>query len=826
MMTDIHADSVETMRENDVEPLAREGQPLLSHLEGVSFLAERFAATVGLGYSAYVCGILHDLGKYSNAFKRYLRLSLEGMATHRGDVPHAWEGALAVLEGLGADNGAMGLADILANVIASHHGGLTDMIADAERAVPERVFSHAKAHPDQLHDVRDSKEASALLARIDWEAVKNEFNAFRSRIGKSRFSLHLGVKFVFSCLVDADRCDAAGIEGQMPLPEWGDMERFLDARLSKLNDVSSKDKSPLDAVRASISAQCAAQAGRSIGVFTLSVPTGGGKTLSSLRFAIRHARANGLKRIIYVIPYLSIIDQTAHEFREIFGSNADSWILEHHSNFILESDEEDDVERYELGTQRWDAPVVLTTMVQFLETIASNRASDLRKLHNMAESIFIFDEIQALPVHCIHLFTQSVNFLWAFGKSSVVLCAATQPHLDKVERPVHLSDLPMLVSLSESQKDLFKRTNLVNLTLENGQERTFTCKEIAALAQDRIVEGQSTLVILNTKAEAEAVFHAVSNTRIRKFFLSTNLCPAHRLDTLNDIRNALEMREKHPEEETPPALCISTQLVEAGVDVSFDCVIRAEAGLDSIVQAAGRCNRHGKSPKPCDVFIVRVADDEERLANLPDIQCGKEIADRVLNREHPGDWDSALDKYYDYRFNDAEQKKKMECPIWTTSSRRGNPASPDGTILDWLGKNCLARDAYKNAHAGASYPGLATAFQTAAEHFSVIEGHHIGVVVPYPGLDDSNKVQKLVDDFVQTRERLNNTHDRDKVADIYRERSRILRQLQQYSISIFANQESAIRQIAANIDDAFYFLSSDYYDSVVGLTKVQGFLGC
>lgn len=804
--------------------LARDGQTLLSHLKDVALLSQNFAGVAGLGHIAYVCGLLHDIGKYSFAFRQYIKRTMEGKSTNRGDVHHAWQGALEILKAETRCDISLGLADLMANIIASHHGGLTDMIVDSERFLPTRIEGLSKSNNDERLAVEELQEVNSILRAIDWASVEKEFDLLKNRTPKQHFNRHLAAKFIYSCLVDADRCSAAGQEMDVSSPDWNAIEHCLNARLTDFS--KQTNTSPLHAVRAWISSQCAMQAERAIGVFTLSVPTGGGKTLSSLRFAIRHARANGLKRVIYVIPYLSIIEQTANEFRKIFGDNADLWLLEHHSNFIIDSDEEDDAKRYELGTQRWDSPIVLTTMVQFLETIASNRASLLRKFHNMAEAVFIFDEIQALPVHCIHLFTQTVNFLSAICKSSVVLCTATQPHLDIVERPIRLSDSPILVSLKESQKTLFMRTNLVNLTCDNGRERTFNCAEIAAFAQSKVSEGLSTLVILNTKSEAEAVFAAASVSETNKFFLSTNLCPAHRLDVLNEIHKILKAREMHSEDKTLPILCVSTQLVEAGVDISFDCVIRAEAGLDSIVQAAGRCNRNGKSQKPCDVFVVRVADDEERLANLPDILCGKDITDRVLNRDRIVDLDSALDKYYYYRFGLKEQVLKMDCPVWTISNHRMNRDNPDGSICAWLGKNAPAREAYKNAHGGNPYPGLATAFQTAAENFSVINSHHIGVVVPYSGSNNSNEVQKLVDDFVKTRERLNNACNRDVVADIYRDRSRILRKLQQYSISIFSNQESTIRQIAAKIDDTFYFLSSDHYDSTVGLTNVQGFLVC
>jgi CRISPR-associated endonuclease/helicase Cas3 len=212
--------------------LAREGQSLLSHLEGVASLAQRFAAPFGLGCIAYVCGVLHDLGKYSQAFKRYLRDALSGKAVTRGEVHHAWEGALVILREIGNDQATVGLADILANVVASHHGGLTDMISDSERVIPGRIDAHSKIHPEQMRDVMESKEAADILARIDWNAVRSEFRDVRKRCDKNSFNLHLVVKYLYSCLVDADRCNAAGIDTPDSLPDWDDMERRLDAKLA------------------------------------------------------------------------------------------------------------------------------------------------------------------------------------------------------------------------------------------------------------------------------------------------------------------------------------------------------------------------------------------------------------------------------------------------------------------------------------------------------------------------------------------------------------------------------------------------------------------
>lgn len=778
---------------------------LSSHLNAVANMAREFAEPMGLGSVAYACGLLHDLGKYSNAFQNYLLDALNGRTTQRGEVHHAWLGAQIALNRLGEKCSAFGFADIIANIIASHHGGLTDMIADSERLMPSRIAGHANAHPEQVHDVMDSSEVMDILAKIDWDVVKEELSGVKRQIGSNSFAFHLIVKFLFSCLVDADRCDAAGKNVSDPSPDWNEMGRLLDARLAAFAEIPENLKTPLDKVRALISSQCYEQAVRNPGIFTLSVPTGGGKTLSSLRFAIRHANENGFKRIVYVIPYLSIIDQTAHEFREIFGDRADEWLLEHHSNFLLDTENEDNEKRYDLGTQRWDAPLIVTTMVQFLESVVSNKATDLRKFHNMTKAVFIFDEVQAIPVSCTHLFNGIVNFLHEFGGATVVLCSATQPALARTERPIHLAVNPDLVFLNPETRALFRRTWLHNLTSPE-----IACEEIAELALTRYRDGNSTLVVMNTKAEARAVFKALPE-EIKRYFLSTDMCPAHRLDVLQVMREALS--PVHDTQSTP-ILCVSTQLIEAGVDISFDCVVRAEAGFDSIVQVAGRCNRHGLSSMPQEVIIVRVKD--EKLGNLDEITLGKALTAQILREGLPDDEAAAISAYYSYKFGLPSQKILMDYPIGKNN--------PIGYVYDWLGANLRAKTAYADAHGGQPYPGLHSAFQSAAEHFAVIPGIHIGVVVPYAKPGAPEEVQTLVSDFLDTSERLRTIFDREARAVIYRERSRILRRLQQYTVSVYPSREAAIQQMASKIDDAFYLLSSAHYDSVMGLTDEQGFL--
>ena len=706
---------------------ARKNQALSEHIENTASLSKIFGSVFGCENLAFSAGQLHDLGKYTLAFQDYLERSLKGEKVTRGEVIHALQGAKYAAEAIKDTI----VADIVGNVVASHHGGLFDNIAEGERTLD---FKTGKRE-DVLHYEEAVKEFSPNINCTDLHT--EILNICRISLAKKlnpSFMSHLMTKVLYSCLVDADRCDAAEIKPDETPLDWSRLIQQLDKYLAGFSNTGA-----LENVRKRISKQCQ-QTGkkRQPGIYTLSVPTGGGKTLSSLRFALEHAKEQGMKRIIYVIPYLSILDQTAKKMQEVFIDDGDL-ILEHHSNIELQRDgAEDEEEQYRLLTSRWDSPFILTTMVQFLETIYSNKASMLRKLHNMSEAVLIFDEIQALPIKCIHLFNDAVNFLQTFGKSTILLCTATQPHLHKSDRPVLLSDDPEIVSITPEESKIFERVHIKDET-----QSTMDHGQIAALVKTQIEQGKSTLVILNTKGDAREVYKQCKAFECEKAFLTTDLCPAHRLGVLERIRENLASETKRL------TLCVSTQLIEAGVDVSFDCVIRAEAGMDSIIQAAGRCNRNKENTTPGLVFVVNVQD--EKLFRLQEIQDGKSVTARVF-RENQGKnllSSEVIDVFYHYYFY--EQKKKMDYTI-----RDGNT-----TIYNLLDNNPLGTVAYRNRN-NKIYTGLPCAFQTAAEEFSVIDGGQTGIVVPY------GDALRLVADFQKC-------HDP-------KEKVRILKQLQKYTI--------------------------------------------
>ncbi len=760
--------------------LARKGQKLYTHLKNTACLARHFAEVFGFGATAHYAGMLHDFGKYTYTYQDYLIRRIKGEGARRGEVIHAFQGVKYALDTLRDPL----VSDIIGSTILAHHGGLSDTITNAERTLLKKIndreidINYGEALEAFVNEIGDGEKEGWSLSGCPpklTEEIEKEVLGFCNVCANKNlnlhFMLHLATKVLFSCLVDADRCDAAGIKPDDTAPDWAHLADLLESHLAGFFAVT-----PLDKIRGEISQQCTKAGKRIQGTYTLSVPTGGGKTLSSLRFAIEHAKEHNLKRIIYVIPYLSILDQTALQLWEVFKEEDDSLILEHHSNIELpEKDDENELRR--LLVSRWDSPIIMTTMVQFLETIYSNKASMLRKFHNMSEAVLVFDEIQSLPVKCTHLFNDAINFLSTFGKSTALLCTATQPHLDKMERPIHLSECPTLVQIPDENKKVFNR-----VYIKNKAQEQMSHKQIADLAKEQLDVGKSTLVIMNTKKDALAVYSHCdfSKPDVDKAFLTTDLCPEHRLAVLERLRCNLENKRL--------TLCVSTQLIEAGVDISFGCVIRANAGLDSIVQAAGRCNRNNEIPEtPQSVFIIDVMN--ENISQLPDIEEGKRETLRILREVPESDLLSEDTMALFYKYISYRRKDKMDYNI-----DKGNYS-----IYNCLSNNPLDIQAYKDRHCAESYIGLPAAFETAARAFAVIDKGQSGIVVPY------GDAMELVCEFGKSFDPTQKT--------------RLLKHLQRYTVNVYPHTLEKLRgsgAIAA-VEDAFYLLSPDWYNNDQGL---------
>jgi CRISPR-associated endonuclease/helicase Cas3 len=428
---------------------------------------------------------------------------------------------------------------------------------------------------------------------------------------------------VFSCLVDADFLDTEAFlqpekaEKRPTSLDLAALKQRLDTHLSELS--AKAEPTEVNRLRARILDESRAAAHLAPGLFSLSVPTGGGKTLSSMAFALEHALAHGLRRVIYVIPYTSIIEQTAGVFRDIFGSEA---VLEHHSNFVQEKEGEDDEieERRRLAAQNWDAPIVVTTNVQFFESFFANRASKTRKLHNVAKSVVVLDEAQMLPVPMLRPTMEVIRELSVRYGVSLVLCTATQPALSRSDEfKGGLEGVREMMGAPLHLERAFARVREKSLG-------TTTDADIVELMRSQ----EQSLCIVNTKKHARLLFQALGEAEGR-FHLSAAMCPVHRSRILGNPARPAPGSIRRRLMDGEPCHVVSTQLVEAGVDVDFPVVIRAMAGIDSIVQAAGRCNREGKIAEGGQLYVF--TPEEGRTAGV--FRQNAQIAELVLgDREH------------------------------------------------------------------------------------------------------------------------------------------------------------------------------------------------
>ncbi|MFS8629468.1 MAG: CRISPR-associated helicase Cas3' [Limnochordales bacterium] len=535
---------------------------LKDHLEATGRLAAQFAAAFGAAELGRVGGLLHDVGKYSDPMQQRLRGAPVA-------VDHSTAGAREAVRLYGDAFGR-----ILAYVIAGHHAGLPDFGSRAdEGSLAARL---AKAIPDYS---AYRNEVGALLPA-----------AFRGKLPVKAnplapgFSLQFFIRMLFSCLVDADFLDteaavtpeqAAVRKAGASLPELRDrLETYVQAVFG------STERTPINRRRAEILAACRRAASQPPGLYTLTVPTGGGKTLSSLAFALHHAAAHGLRRVIYVIPFTSIIEQNAAVFRRAVGHEN---VLEHHSNFSFPAeDDESPVDyRLRLAQENWDAPIVVTTNVQFFESLFAHKPGRCRKLHNITRSVIILDEAQMIPTPYLKPCLWALHELVENYGATVVLCTATQPSIGRL--------LPKDVSVREIAPEprrlyaAFRRVRVLWLG-DMDDER---------LAQ-AVASHRQALCIVNTRSHAAQLYERLRGEGA--YHLSARMYPAHRSEKLARIRTALAGGE--------PCRVVSTQLVEAGVDVDFPVVYRAIAGVDSIAQAAGRCNREGRLAEG-QVFVFR-----------------------------------------------------------------------------------------------------------------------------------------------------------------------------------------------------------------------------
>lgn len=665
---------------------------LLEHLTGVAYRAVVNAAPFGGEDWVRISAMLHDLGKYQPDWQHYIRKASgfepEAHIENKGDHPnHSTAGALWAHEKLGPTG------NVLAYLIAGHHAGLSDWNTENSNLEYRLGLPDSRTELDESLKGAPAELLNSIAPLPSLQTVPGTKNGFA-----------LWVRMLFSCLVDADFLDTEAYMNPDKGSErgnWPQLSALHEAFDSYMTDKThGAAATTVNRLRADILMQCREKAQEAPGLFSLTVPTGGGKTLSSMAFALEHAKAHPEKRrIIYVIPYTSIIEQTADEFRKAFAAVGDEMLIEHHSN--AEADPKVENSRSRLSCENWDAPVVVTTSVQFFESLFASKTSRCRKLHNICNSIVVLDEAQLLPPEFLQPILDALNLLSKHYGVTVVLSTATQPALATVNNYLdarkHIQGLDNVREIIADPDALYRQLQRVQVELPAEMNSHAPWENIAA----RIGKHENVLAIVNTRKDARELHQLLPKDTLH---LSALMCGAHRSAVIGDIKQRMK--------DGTPTRVVSTQLVEAGVDIDFPVVYRAMAGLDSIAQAAGRCNREGKLEYGKVVVFIPPKDPPKGL-----LLKGTNACKSVLHGNSADPLDRKLfDAYFTKLYYECDlDKKQIRVDL-----------RMDGKLDNTLAVN----------------------FRTAAENFKLIEdGDQVSVVVRYM---EPDKEGRTIDYWLST----------------------------------------------------------------------------
>lgn len=789
-----------------------EVQTVSEHCRNTAGIASEILAEVSFGILAYLAGLLHDFGKFASAFKAYIEKAFEGLPVVRGSVNHTFAAVRFLMERYGqaeqyGPNGPL-TAEILAYSVGSHHGLFDGVNEHHESGILHRMekpdIGYEEALENFLSQCADLEELDRLFA----QAVREVDGVLKKLIpllegpgikgGEANFYLALLIRLLTSAVIAGDRQDThefqAGIQYPTQLsPEqreklWKELLKRVEGKL-----LSLPADTPINRARRNISDQCRHMADRPGGVYRLNVPTGGGKTLSSLRYALAHAAAFQKKRIVFVSPLLSILEQNAKVVRDYVGD--DSLILEHHSNVVYADQTKEELDEAELLMETWNSPIIITTLVQLLNTLFSGKTGCIRRFSSLCSSILVIDEVQTVPTHLLSLFHLAVGFLAAVCDTTVILCSATQPFDQASERPIGVP-VGDLVPYDEGLWKVFRRTEI-----RQGPGRKE--KDFGPLIREVLEDTDSLLIVCNKKDEAQNIFTQAKDIPCKRFYLSAAMCVAHRKETLDKLKET--MAEKNGEK----VLCVSTQVIEAGVDISFGRVIRLTAGMDSIVQAAGRCNRNGESETPAQVTVVNCLD--ETLNHLPDIDRGKNASIALFEdfRTKPEKYgkdltsDEAISEYYQILYKGME-KNLQDGPVMIG----GIPdtlyrlLSDNGGFVDeeLLSKKYSLPEGYRIQ--------LNQAFKTAGEAFHVFDGDTEDVLVPY------GEGKKLITELLNLR-----------LPEDLEKMGKLLREARPYTVAIYPWLKDSLDKQGAIVPicgGKILTLRKDFYNEIMGLVSKPG----
>lgn len=801
---------------------------LEDHLFNVAINASKVAKPYGLENTLFLAGILHDLGKAQLAFYEYITKDTQAHVVHSSAGGKVISDICETLKRSEPDRyDQIDLfKEIVSYTIFAHHG-LMDVINKKDTAdnFLVRLNYAAKDNNYEQEILPCLKELGMCLTERGYDSIevlviksyaeictitKEKFDDLIKSVDSKKEqkkikSFYAGclVRLILSFLKNADINDSIAVEQpelikEISTREYEDFFNNAHINIEKVYaEFAQHRQSELSKIRCQISEDAKNISTKNeMGIFTMEVPTGGGKTLTTLRYAINNAKEFKKDRIFYITAYLSVLEQNAGEIKRVI--NNDDFVLEHHSNIVKDYDEgnenEDDQPKFmwqQYLEDSWEQPVVLTTMVQLFNTLFKGKSNNLRRFNQLKNAVIIFDEIQSLPIKAVYNFNLMANFLKTVMNCNVVLCSATQPLLDdeSIDYKIRYGNKDGvdkdLISLNKRQKQLFERVDFINKTGKNATD-IMSSADLRSLVMDCVDKYDNVLIVLNTKKAVKALYEYVSKIFDgRLVYLSTNMCASHRLEVIRDLKKSLKRGEK--------IICISTQLIEAGVDIDFNTVIRSLAGIDSIIQAAGRCNRENRLEKGL-VYLINYA--EENLKMLQDIKATVDSCQGALRtyiKKH-GEGDLNMDilqqiyyqKYYD------DKNTAMVYAI-----------GKDGTnVLEWLSDNKLSANEYR-ANTGKPFQRhLRQAFKSAGNAFNLIDNQTQGIIVPYKN------------DVLLTK--LNEANQNSD----YRTMKKTLRQLQSYTVNVYNLDEfKNACSIYQNYDGEVmaFILDEANYDMTMGV---------
>ena len=791
--------------------LSRE-ESVAEHTQKTVFLCDAKGKRCELSQVMSLCGILHDMGKNKQKFDDYLHADPNIRQKLRGTIAHASTGAKYISNMFDNLSGSTRyMVEMISYAIAAHHG-LFDCVNIEHTDLFSRKLEKVEDYDEACYNAGQSYLKEYELDKI-FQNASNEFNAVWNKIKELfnwlkpklvaqydknvREALSDCRLFLFSCLqrlilsilIDSDweatsdfmdNVDTLSKPSELhPKEIFRQAKENFEAYMQKKQQSAhvsqfSRQAKEIFNARNFLQEECRQFAEYPAGIYCLSIPTGGGKTLSSLAYALEYCRRHPeTERIIYVSPYISITEQNAQVFRDAIGY--EKWILEHHSSVIRTEEtegEEDWRHGFSSYDMNWEEPFICTTFVQFMNTLFSDKSESVRRMHRLVNSVVIIDEVQSMPLKCIHTFNYMINFLNAVCNTNIILCTATQPALEAVACPICYSEPKYMIQNIKNWFPAFERVKIH--TPETGQSYTF--ERLGSEIAEKTAEYHSILIVLNTKSAVRNLYDQLKERGIRVEYLTTNLCAEHRRDKIRFIKEILANRQEN-------IVVVSTNLIEAGVDISFECVYRSMTGLDSLAQTAGRCNRNGEMEYGILNFIRL---EGENTGNMAQLQQNIRVTEHIIYQYHnSGQQDSLLapkwmDEYFHAVYSGALDE--MNFPI----------EKLDTNILELLSKG-FPPEEKKNF--------MNQAYQTAGQAYRVIEDHSFGVIVPYKkGLELIESIQENSD-----------------MANI----KTYIRQAQRYTVNIRESQlekfEGLIQPVSDKIPDLYMVAAPGAYHEDYGI---------